>query len=91
MSYHVELKQTAQNDLKRLLKSEPKAYQKALILIGELYEHPATGTGHPERLKGEFQNIWSRRITSKHRLVYQIKEQEVLVLVLTAYGHYGDK
>ena len=29
--------------------------------------------------------------TKKHRLVYQIRDMEVLVLVLTAYGHYDDK
>ena len=89
--YHVEIKQTAQEDLKRLLHSEPTAYRKALALIGELYEHPKTGTGKPEPLKGEPKGRWSRRITKKHRLVYEIHENLVLVLVLTAYGHYEDK
>jgi len=46
--YNVEIKETAQADLKRLLLEEPKAYQKALKLIDELYEHPKTGTVHPE-------------------------------------------
>ena len=27
----------------------------------------------------------------KHRLVYRIFDDTVLVLVLRAYGHYGDK
>ena len=27
----------------------------------------------------------------KHRMVYRIFDDEVLVLVLTAYGHYSDK
>ncbi|MCH5308145.1 MAG: type II toxin-antitoxin system YoeB family toxin [Prevotella sp.] len=34
---------------------------------------------------------WSRRITQKHRLVYEIHDAEVVVLVLTAYGHYDDR
>ena len=34
---------------------------------------------------------WSRRITKKHRLVYRIYENNVVVLVLRAYGHYDDK
>ena len=75
MRYTVDIKKTAQDDLKRLLKSEPKAYQQALLLIGELYEHPRNGTGHPEPLKGEPQGRWSRRITAKHRLVYQLKSK----------------
>ena len=42
-------------------------------------------------LKGGQGERWSRRITQKHRLVYEIHDTEVLVLVLAAYGHYGDK
>lgn len=90
MRYDVQLKEQAISDLKRLLHSEPKAYKKALQLIGELYEHPSNGTGHPEPLKGCI-GRWSRRITQKHRLVYDIHATEVVVVVLTAFGHYDDK
>jgi len=91
MRYTVEIKEQAQYDLKRLLKAEPKVYSKALKLISELYEHPKTGLGHPEPLKGKPEGRWSREITKKHRLVYRIYETEVIVLVLAAYGHYEDK
>lgn len=74
-----------------MLHSEPKAYKKALKLIAELYQSPRTGTGKPEQLKGEPKGRWSRRITKKHRLVYEIRDTEVIVLVLTAYGHYENK
>ena len=87
----VEVKEQAQNDLKELYNSEPKAYQKALALISELYDHPQTGTGKPELLKGGGGTLWSRRISKKHRLVYEIVETVVRVMVLSAYGHYGDK
>jgi hypothetical protein len=50
--YTVFIKEQAQQDLKALSKSEPKAYKKALKLIAELYDHPQTGTGKPEQLKG---------------------------------------
>ena len=88
--YSVVIKEPAQEDLRKLRLSEPKAYQKALSLISELYEHPRTGTGKPEQLKGRG-DLWSRRISKKHRLVYEIIETVVHVDVLTAYGHYGDK
>ena len=91
MSYNVIVAPRAEQDLKRLLENEPKAYAKALSLIGELYEHPRTGTGKPEPLSGDRSGQWSRRISKKHRLVYEIRDEEVIVLVLTAYGHYGDK
>ncbi|MBQ7056751.1 MAG: Txe/YoeB family addiction module toxin [Bacteroidaceae bacterium] len=88
--YIVEIKEQAEKDLIRLLKNEPNAYKKALKLIGELYEHPMTGTGKPERLRGDRAGQWSRRITSKHRLIYEIHDMQVTVIVLTAYGHYDD-
>ena len=89
--YSVIIKEEAQEDLKTLLHNEPKVYKKAMRFIGELFEHPKTGLGHPEPLKGQPANRWSREITKKHRLVYRIFETEVHVDVLSAYGHYGDK
>lgn len=38
--YKVIIKEEAQADLKSLLRYEPKAYQKALSFISELYDHP---------------------------------------------------
>lgn len=89
--YNVIVTEDAQYDLKKLLHNEQSAYKKAIKLIGELYEHPRTGTGKPEPLSGNRAGQWSRRISKKHRLVYEIRDMEVVVLVLTAYGHYGDK
>lgn len=89
--YTIIIKEEAELDLKRLLHSEPQTYKKALKLIAELYDHPKSGTGHPEPLKGMPEGRWSRRITKKHRLVYRIFETEVHVDVLAAYGHYDDR
>ena len=89
--YNVDFTPDAQADLVKLLKNEPKVYQKALRFIAELAEHPKTGTGHPEPLKGKPENRWSRELTKKHRMVYRIYDTEVVVLVLSAYGHYDNK
>lgn len=89
--YFVDITDKAQLDLNKLAKDEPKAYKKALKLIAELYEHPTTCTGHPEPLKGIPNNRWSRHISDKHRLVYRVMAEEVVVLVISAYSHYDDK
>ena len=91
MTYNIDFTPDAKADLARLLKSEPKVYQKAMRFIEELQEHPKTGLGHPEPLKGKPENRWSRELSKKHRLVYRIYETEVVVLVISAYGHYDDK
>lgn len=91
MIYKIDIKEQAEYDLLRLAKEEPKAFLKAQSLIEELREHPKTGTGHPEPLRGDRAGQWSRHISKKHRLIYEIRETEVVVLVLTAYGHYDNK
>ena len=91
MEYKIKYQKQAIEDAKKLKAEEPKAFKKLLKLELELREHPRTGTGKPEQLKGDRAGQWSRRITKKHRLVYEIHETEVVVLVLTAYGHYDDQ
>ena len=91
MSYTINHTDQALEDADRLERDEPKSYKKFLSLLEELAEHPTTGTGHPEPLKGQPEGRWSRCISQKHRLVYRIFDTEVLVLVLSAYGHYDDK
>lgn len=60
-------------------------------LLNELMQHPATGTGQPEKLKYDFAGKYSRRINHKHRLIYSINEEIVTVHVLSIWSHYGDK
>jgi toxin YoeB len=60
-------------------------------LLSELEEHPRTGTGKPELLKNDKRGFWARRINRKHRLVYKIEDDKVIVIVISALGHYSDK
>ncbi len=89
--YDIIISSSAEKDLIRLAKSEPKAYVKAMKLIEELEEHPKIGTGKPEVLKGSGGDVYSRRITQRHRLLYQIRDLQVIVEIFSAYGHYEDK
>jgi len=89
--YKIDFTKTAREDVLRLEKSEPKSFKKVEKLLLELEEHPYTGTGKPEPLKEDRAGQWSRRITDKHRLVYKVEENKVIVLVLSSWGHYDDK
>jgi len=92
MSYSIELTIDAEKDIERFIKSGNK---KVLIkidkLLNELREHPKTGTGKPELLMYYETPTWSRRLTDNHRLIYRIQEERVVVLVLSFWGHYGEK
>lgn len=89
--YRVEFAPEALADVAKLQKSEPASFKKLAKLIKELEEHPKIGTGKPKPLGGDKAGQWSRRITDKHRLVYEVEEEQVVVLVLSSWGHYDDK
>ncbi len=89
--YRVDFSPESIKDLEKLRKSEPSSFKKLNFLIEELKVHPKTGTGKPKPLSGNRSGEWSRRITDKHRLIYKIEEDTVIVLVLSAWGHYDDK
>jgi toxin YoeB len=92
MSYELEFTEIALSDISKHKKAGDRAVLKKLqkILL-ELKEHPTKGIGQPEILKYGLSGLYSRRINSKHRLVYSIDDEIVVVHVLSAWAHYGDK
>lgn len=91
MSFEIEYTSEALEDIEKLKKTGNKSLMKKLyVLIQELKEHPETGTGKPEKLKYSELGTWSRRLDRKHRLVYIIDGERIIVTILGAYGHYDD-
>lgn len=87
--YFIEIKETAQKEMKQIQKSGDKSTIKKLeLILIELENHPTTGTGKPEQLKHELSGYWSRRLNKKDRLIYQILEKEVIVVIVSALDHY---
>jgi toxin YoeB len=66
----------------------PKVLSRIIRLIAETTRTPRTGTGKPERLKHLGGEVWSRRITEKDRLVYDI--QPDMITVIACRFHYDD-
>ena len=58
-------------------------------LLEDILQHPFTGIGKPEPLKGNLQGIWSRRITDEHRLLYSVSDGMIYVYVLSLRFHYS--
>ncbi len=38
-----------------------------------------SGIGKPEPLKHKYKGFWSRRIDGEHRLIYKMKDDEILI------------
>lgn len=92
MTYELILMPEAVQHLKEWRKSgQKKTLQKIGDLFNELKEHPTTGTGQVEQLKGNLSGFWSRKITKGDRMIYSIEDDKVIVNVVSLKGHYGDK
>ncbi|MFI3296149.1 MAG: Txe/YoeB family addiction module toxin [bacterium] len=92
MIYNVIVTPEAEEGLDMLYKSgNKKLVEKALVMLEEISRTPRSGTGKPEQLKGYNEEMWSRCINSRHRLIYEIQEDYLTVYAISAFGHYGDK
>ena len=90
--YTVALSPQSKKELLAIQKQSNKALiRKIEKLFFELSEHPATGTGKPETLRGDHSGYWSRRLNKKDRIIYRIDDSIVLVYVISMKGHYNDK
>lgn len=92
MEYRIAFMPEAKDDYDFWVSSGQKRIVKKInTLLDELKVHPTTGTGRPERLRGDLQGSWSRRIDKGARMVYTIEDDIVIVTVVSLRGHYGDK
>lgn len=92
MIYELILQPEAERHLREWQQSgQKKILKKIANLFAELREHPTTGTGQVEQLKGELSGYWSRRIDKGSRLIYKIIDEKVVVVVISLKGHYTDK
>ena len=90
--YLVKISENAIKEIQNLKKTGDKSTNKKLQkILFELEVNPFIGIGNPEMLKYNLNGLWSRRLNKKDRLIYQIKEEIVTVLIISALGHYNDK
>ena len=61
-------------------KLDKKVFLNINKIIKECLRNPFSGTGKPEPLKFQLSGCWSRRITAEHRLVYQMKDDNLIII-----------
>jgi toxin YoeB len=67
-------------DYQYWLKTDKKILTKINDLIKDIGRSPFDGLGKPEPLRYKYKGFWSRRITEEHRLIYQVKGDEILIV-----------
>ena len=66
---------------------DKKMLRKINELIKDIQGTPFEGIGKPEALKFDLAGYWSRRIDLEHRLVYQYRDE--VLLIYSCRFHYG--
>lgn len=84
--YTVKLSKQGLKDKEKLVSA--KLSHKAKALIDILKENPYKNPPPYEKLVGELKDFYSRRINSKHRLVYTVHENEKTVAIRSMWTHY---
>lgn len=61
-------------------KSDKKIFERLHRLVIETAKNPFDGIGKPEPLKADLKGYWSRRINDEHRLVYKVKDEQIIIV-----------
>ena len=69
------------------LKQYPVLLGKVQALVELLKENPFETPPSYEKLIG-FDNVYSRRINVHHRLVYEVRKEENIVVIIRMWTHY---
>lgn len=67
-------------DLEWWVEQKPRVALRLLELMEAALRDPFTGIGKPEPLKQLGPDIWSRRLTEEHRLVYLVGHERISFL-----------
>ena len=76
----------AQKDAKKIISTGLKTKVEKLLNI--LSINPFQNPPPYEKLLGDLSGAYSRRITIRHRLVYQVLEKEHAIKVIRMWTHY---
>jgi toxin YoeB len=64
-------------DLRYWVQTQRKVALRAFDLIEAILRDPFQGIGKPERLKHLGSDVWSRRLTEEHRVVYVVSDDRI--------------
>jgi toxin YoeB len=86
VSWDLVYTKQAQKDSKKLASSNLR--DKAQALLDVIQTNPFQNPPPYEKLVGDLEGAYSRRINIQHRLVYEVIESEKTVKILRMWTHY---
>ena len=88
VEYKILYSKFAQKDAKKL--SSANLQNKAKELIEIIKKDPFKNPPPYEKLVGNLNGAYSRRINIQHRLVYEVREKDNVIRVLRMWSHYEE-
>jgi toxin YoeB len=85
----IDFTETGWSDYIYWQSQDKKTLKQINKLLADIERNGDDGIGKPERLRGDLNGFWSRRIDEKNRLVYRIIDNDT-IQVLQCRGHYND-
>ena len=64
-------------DLRYWIKTDRKTAARVLDIVMDVLRDPFSGLGKPEPLKYLGANLWSRRLSLEHRIVYMVRDDRI--------------
>ena len=86
VAWEVVFSKQAAKDAKKVTQAGLRENVEKLLSI--LRENPFQNTPPYEKLVGDLQGAYSRRINLQHRLVYDVFPEEKIVRILKMWTHY---
>ena len=87
VSWQLVYTKQAQKDARKLVAAGLRS--KAEILLDILRRDPFQSPPPYEKLVGDLEGAYSRRINIQHRLVYEVIKETKTVKVIRMWAHYG--
>lgn len=84
--YSIVYTKRAKNDIAKL--KAAKLEKKAKALIELIRENPYQTPPSYEKLQGDLEGAYLRRINVKHRLLYEVFDKEHTVKIISLWTHY---
>jgi Txe/YoeB family toxin of toxin-antitoxin system len=86
VTWNIVFTKQAQKDAKKLTSAGLKP--KAQNILEIIRENPFQNPPPYEKLIGDLDGAYSRRINIQHRLIYQVYQQERIIKILRLWTHY---
>lgn len=84
--YEIVYTKTATKDIPKLKAAHLDGKAKELIAV--VRKNPYQNPPPYEKLVGDLNGLYSRRINGQHRLVYEVFEREQIIKIVSLWSHY---